>query len=204
MTAVVKPAPVRYTGPMRPFVLLALAAVLALPAGAEPKAPVLPNQGLEIVQRFGGMAKMVVSDTMEAKEPAATVIQDQESFQKFTALLPPTLTEVFKTSPAGPNPDPLAKTPKIDWSKYMLLVVFDNQSLSFPPNVNRVEIRDNTLVAVVEYPDTKFVETHPPDFGAYGAALVVRSEKSLQWSNPGHRAQEAQRESMMMFLPDAK
>jgi hypothetical protein len=189
---------------MRLLVCVLALALSAAPGFSEPKAPVLPNQGLEIVQRFGGMAKMVVSDTMESKEPAPLIIQDQDAFQKFTALLPPTLTEIFKTSPAGPNPDPLVKTPKIDWSRYMLLVVFDSQSLSFPPNINRVEVQNNQLVAVVEFPDTKFVETHPPDFGAYGAALVVRSDKTLQWSNPGHRAQEAQRESMMMFLPDAK
>jgi len=44
----------------------------------------------------------------------------------------------------------------------------------------------------------------PPEIGSYGAALVVRSDKQLDWSNPGHKAQEAQRQSMMMFLPKSE
>jgi len=167
---------------------------------AQAPGPVLPNQGLEIVQRFGGSAKMVVSDNMESKEPPPLLITDQASFEKFVALLP--LTEVSKTSVPGPNSDPLVKVPRFDWSRYMMLVIFDSQSLSFPPNVSRVEIQRNRLVAVVEYPDTKnLIEAKPPEIGSYGAALVVRSERPLEWNNPGHKAQEAQRQSMMMFLP---
>ena len=96
----------------------------------------------------------------------------------------------------------MIKGPLFDWSRFMLLVIFDSQSLSFPPNVSRVEIQDDKLVAVVEYPDTKnLIEAKPPEIGSYGAALVVRSDRPLVWNNPGRKAQEAQRQSMMMFLP---
>jgi hypothetical protein len=179
-----------------------LVVFLALPfaALAQTKAPVLPNQGLEIVQRFGGTAKMVVSDAMESKEPPPLLIQDQEAFEKFLTLLP--ATEISKSSIPSPNSDPLVKIPRFDWSRFMMLVVYDSQSLSFPPNVSRVELRGNNLVAVIEYPDTKnLFEAKPPEIGSYGAALVLRSDKPLVWQNPGHKAQEAQRQSMMMFLP---
>ena len=184
------------------FVILVLEVLLTvpLPAQAQPKPSQIPNQGLEIVQRFGGSAKMVVSEEMESKEPPPLLITDQASFEKFTALLP--TTEISKSSVPGPNPDPLVKGPRFDWSRLMLLVVFDSQSLSFPPNVSRVEVQGANLVAVVEYPDTKnLIEAKPPEIGSYGAALVVRSDKKLVWNNPGHKAQEAQRQSMMMFLP---
>lgn len=186
-------------GLLRSVVLLLLF-LLTLPLLAQSPAPVWPNQGLEIVQRFGGSARMVVSDEMEAKEPPPLLITDQAAFEKFTALLP--TTELSKSAVPGPNPDPLYKTPVFDWSRFMLLVIFDSQSLSFPPNISRVEVQEGALVAVVEYPDTKnLIEAKPPEVGAYGAALVVRSDKPLSWNNPGHRAQEAQRQSMMMFLP---
>ena len=185
------------------FTLAFTFAALSSPVSAQPKDRVLPNQGLEIVQRFGGSAKMVVSDNMESKEPPPLLITDQGAFEKFVSLLP--LTELSKTSVPAPNSDPLVKAPRFDWSRYMLLVVFDSQSLSFPPNVSRVEIQGNRLVAVVEYPDTKnLIEAKPPEIGSYGAALVVRSDKQLDWSNPGHKAQEAQRQSMMMFLPKSE
>jgi hypothetical protein len=188
---------------MRSFALFVVAVGLAGPVWSQAPAPVFPNQGLEIVQRFGGSAKMVVSDNMESKEPPPQLITDQASFEKFVSLLP--LTEVSKTSVPGPNSDPLVKVPRFDWTRYMLLVVFDSQSLSFPPNVSRVEVRGDRLVAVVEYPDTKnLIEAKPPEVGSYGAALVVRSDRGLEWSNPGHRAQEAQRQSMMMFLPKSE
>jgi len=185
-----------------PFLFL-LGVCLTVSAPAQAKVTVLPNQGLEIVQRFGGSAKMVVSDNLEAKEPPPILISDQGAFEKFLTLLPS--TDVSKTSVPGPNPDPLAKAPHFDWTKYMLLVVFDSQSLSFPPNVSRVEVRGDRLVAVVEYPDIKnLIEAKPPEIGSYGAALVVRSDRALEWANPGHRAQEAQRQSMMMFLPKSQ
>lgn len=184
---------------MRWLVLLVLS-TLALPVAAQAKTPVWPNQGLEIVQRFGGSARMVVSEEMEAKEPPPLLITDQAAFEKFITVLP--ATELSKSAIPGPNTDPLVKGPRFDWSRYMLLVVFDSQSLSFPPNVSRVEIRDGSLVAVVDYPDTKnLIEAKPPEVGSYGAALVVRSDQPLVWNNPGHKAQEAQRQSMMMFLP---
>jgi len=187
---------------MRILALLVLCTGLLVPLVAQPSGLNLPNQGLEIVQRFGGSAKMVVSDKLEAKDPPPMLITDQASFERFLALLPggdPT------KSTAGVNLDPLARAPRFDWSKYMLLVVFDSQSLSFPPNVSRVEIQEHRLVAVVDYPDTKnLIEAKPPEIGSYGAALVVRSDEPLEWNNPGHRAQEAQRQSMMMFLPKSE
>ena len=181
--------------------LLPLGLVLtALPLTAQPSGPVLPNQGLEIVQRFGGTAKMVVSENLESKEPSPLVIGDQAAFEQFLTLLP--ATEISKSSVPSPNSDPLVRGPRFDWSKFILLVVFDSQSLSFPPNVSRVEIRGDSLVAVVDYPDTKnLIEAKPPEIGSYGAALVVRADKPIVWNNPGHKAQEAQRQSMMMFLP---
>ena len=128
------------------------------------------------------------------------VITDQAAFEQFLGLLP--ATEISKSSVPSPNSDPLVKGPRFDWSKFLMLVVFDSQSLSFPPNVSRVEIRSDSLVAVVDYPDTKnLIEAKPPEIGSYGAALVVRGDKPLVWSNPGHKAQEAQRQSMMLFLP---
>lgn len=188
-----------YNAFMRPLVLLLLT-LASVPVVAQTKALILPNQGLEIVQRFGGTAKMVVSADMESKEPPPLLIADQETFEKFIALLP--TTEVSKASVPVANADLLVRSPRFDWNRYMLLVVFDSQSLSFPPNVSRVEIQGTNLVAVVEYPDTKnLIEAKPPEIGSYGAALVVRSAQPVVWNNPGHKAQEAQRQSMMMFLP---
>jgi len=185
---------------MRMLIPLVVLVALTTPLLAQTKAPIWPNQGLEIVQRFGGSARMVVSDLMEAKEPPPLLITDQGTFEKFVTLLP--ATELSKSAIPGPNSDPLVKGPRFDWSRFMLLVIFDSQSLSFPPNISRVEVQEGTLVAVVEYPDTKnLIEAKPPEIGSYGAALVVRNDQTLVWNNPGHRAQEAQRQSMMMFLP---
>jgi len=186
-----------------PLLLPLMLCGLLAPLAGQARTAALPNQGLEIVQRFGGSAKMVVSDNLESKEPPPLLITDQAAFEKFVTLLP--ATDVSKTGVPGPNPDPLYRVPHFDWTKYMLLVVFDSQSLSFPPNVSRVEIRADRLVAVVEYPDIKnLIEAKPPEIGSYGAALVVRSDRPLDWNNPGHRAQEAQRQSMMMFLPKSQ
>jgi hypothetical protein len=143
---------------------------------------------------------MLVSEELESKEPLPLLIANEADFEKFISQLP--ANDVTKDSGPVPNPDPLVKGPKFDWSRFMLLVVFDSQSLSFPPNINRVEIQGNSLVAYIEYPGTKnLVEAKPPEIGSYGAALVVRSDRPLTWNNPGRKAQEAQRQSMMMFLP---
>jgi hypothetical protein len=180
--------------------ILGVVLVLSCLSGAYSQSR-LPNQGLEIVERFGGPARMAAFAPVNSKDPLPLIISNQEDFEKFTALLPQ--TEVLKTQAPAPSSDPLVKNPRFDWSRYMLLVVFDSQSLSFPPNVSRVEIRGTNLVAVVDYPDTKnLIEAIPPGIGCYGAALVVRSDRALTWNNPGHKAQEAQRQSMMMFLPN--
>lgn len=184
---------------MRTAILLALGALAT--TGAMAQSSQLPNRGLEIVERFGGAAKMVVSADMESAEPPPFVIRDQESFEKFVALLP--LGEISKTSTSTTNTDPLVKSPRFDWSRYMLLVVFDSQSLSFPPNVSRVEVRGERLTAYVDYPDmSNLTEAKPPEYGSYGAALVSKSAFPVDWDNPGHRAQAAQQQSMMMFLPN--
>lgn len=195
-------SPFSTMGPMRFFLFLVLCAGPSLSAFAESDAPGLPNLGLEIVQRFGGSAKMLVSDRLEAKEPPPLLITDQASFERFLALLP---SDQGKTGGTDPSTDSLARVPRFDWSRYMLLVVFDSQTLSFPPNISQVGIRARRLVAVVDYPDVKnLIEAKPPEIGSYGAALVVRSDLPLEWSNPGHKAQEAQRQSMMMFLPKSE
>jgi hypothetical protein len=184
---------------MRFFLGVVLLA-LALPAVGQSRGPVLPNQGLEIVQRFGGIAKMVVSEELESKEPQPLLITSQTEFDRFASQLPS--MDIGKDSGPIPNADPLVKGPRFDWSRFMLLVVFDSQSLSFPPNINRVEVQGQNLVAYIEYPGTNnLVEAKPPEIGSYGAALVVRSDRPLTWNNPGRKAQEAQRQSMMMFLP---
>ncbi len=185
---------------MRRFFVAFVLTVLILPIHLFSQSR-LPNQGLEIVQRFGGPARMAAFEAPNSKDPLPLIIANQDDFEKFTALLPQ--NEVLKTQAPAPSSDPLVKNPRFDWSRYMLLVVFDSQSLSFPPNVSQVEIRGTNLVAVVDYPDTKnLIEAIPPGIGCYGAALVVRSDRTLTWNNPGHKAQEAQRQSMMMFLPN--
>ena len=161
----------------------------------------LPNQGLEVIQRFGGPAKMVVTAEMETAEPPPLLITTQAEFEQFLTLLP--TADVTSVSVAGPSRDPLRKAPRFDWSRYMLLVVFDSQSLAFPPNVNRVQVTADQLTAVVEYPDTKnLIEVKLPEIGSYGAALVTKNNLPLVWSNPGHRNTVQHRESMMMFLPE--
>ena len=179
--------------------------VLWLPLGAEsvPAIANLPNQGLEVLQRFGGPAKMEVSPSMESSEPAPLLITTQEDFQKFLAYLP--ASDVTRPTSPGPSRDPLLAGPRFEWTRYMLLVVFDSQSLAFPPNINRVEVSKSGLTAVVEYPDTSnFIEAKAPELGSYGAALVTRSVLPLEWSNPGHRTQVQHKESMMMFVPESQ
>ncbi|MEI8093916.1 MAG: hypothetical protein WCG80_06855 [Spirochaetales bacterium] len=177
--------------------------LLLFPLGAEsvPVIANLPNQGLEVIQRFGGPAKMEVSSAMESTEPAPLLITNQEDFLNFLAYLP--TADVTRPTNPGPSRDPLLAGPRFEWNRYMLLVVFDSQSLAFPPNINRVEVAKSGLTAVVEYPDTSnFIEAKAPELGSYGAALVTRSSLALQWSNPGHRTIAQHKESMMMFLPE--
>ena len=72
---------------MRLILFFVLAAVTLVPVVSQPKIA-LPNEGLEIVQRFGGTAKMVVSEELESKEPPPLLITDQAGFERFTSLLP--------------------------------------------------------------------------------------------------------------------
>ena len=174
---------------------------LGLTAEALSAAPKLPNQGLEIIQRFGGPAKMLVSSSMVPTEPASMLLTNQAEFEHFLSYLP--LLDVTRPTNPGPNKDLLLQRPRFDWSRYMMLVVFDSQSLAFPPNLNRIEVARGGLTAVVEYPDTaNFIEAKAPEIGSYGAALVTKSTLPLTWSNLGHRTTTAHKESMMMFLPD--
>ena len=187
---------------MKILIFLGLFVSLCGTAVAAQPLETLPNQGLAIIQRFGGIAKMTVLSNLESTEPAPLVIKTQEEFEKFVTLLPS--MEQTRTTPSA-NKDPLLQKPRFDWDRWMLLVVFDSQSLSFPPNVNRVVLFKKQITAVVEYPDTKnLIEAKPPEIGSYGAALVTKSDLPLQWINPGHHNAEAPKESMMMFLPDVK
>ena len=155
------------------------------------------------MHRYGGAVRLADTADLDSADPAPLIIMNQDDYNAFVIRLP--ANDVAKTGNSGANPDPLSHGVAFDWSRYMLLVVFDSQTLSFPPNVNRVEIQKGNLLAYVEYPDTKgMIEAIPRGYGAYGAALVLKNDLPLTWNNPGHKVQEARHHSMMMFLPNSQ
>ncbi len=157
-----------------------------------------PNQGLPVIERFTGPCKLEVTPDVEAKAPAPVVIRTQDDFEKFVSLLPS--QDIEKSGPTGPTHNPLALNPQIDWSRFMLLVVFDSQTLVFPPNISRVVLSNGKLLAYVEYPDTRdLIEGKPMSYGAYGAVLVAQSSLPVQWINPGPQNTIPKRVSPMIL-----
>ncbi|NNM53215.1 MAG: hypothetical protein HKM05_00650 [Spirochaetales bacterium] len=157
-----------------------------------------PNQGLAVIERFTGPCKLDVTTDVEAKAPDPMVIRSQADFEKFVALLPS--QDIDKNGPTGPTHNALALNPQIDWSHFMLLVVFDSQTLVFPPNISHVVVNANKLLAYVEYPDTRdLIEGKPMRYGAYGAALVAQSPLPVQWINPGPQNTIPKRVSPMIL-----
>lgn len=181
------------------LVFVVLFFILSSGLGAQQKAPE-PNQGLSVFTRYSGAYKLTVSEGSVNLDPQPLIIKNQQEFEAFVGHLPPLM--ITKTVPAPASRDPLVKLPRFDWDHLMMLVVFDSHSLSFPPNVARVEVRDNQLIAVVEYPDlVPMIEAKPLEIGSYGAALVQKSDLSIHWQLPEKRTLLKKPESPMMLLP---
>ena len=157
-----------------------------------------PNQGLFVLERFTGPYTIDSYPDQGSKSPDPLIIRSQEEFDNFVKFLPS--QDIEKNGPDGPTHDLLALKPQFDWKHLMLLVVFDSQTLVFPPNISHVEIVKGHLKSYVEYPDTQsLIENKPKSWGAYGAVLLARSDLPVDWINPGPQNTAPRRISPMIL-----
>lgn len=133
-----------------------------------------PERSLSLIQKYIGSAKMPTSNEMDSQEREPLVIRSQEEFLAFVALLPP--REFSKMGSPAPNKDPLLKKPFFDWDRMTMLVVFDPQTVSFPPRISQVTVKRDQVLVQVHFADNKdVIEAKPLDIGSYTAVLVEKT-----------------------------
>lgn len=183
----------------RSLLVFALAALVASALSAQ-TAPPPQVQSLAIVQRYVGPAKMpVVDDTASERDPL--VIRSQDEFAAFVQLLP--TREINKNKNPGPSRDSLVSLPRIDWNRLMMLVVFDVQTISFPPQIQKVDLVRDKVIVTLRYRDNKdVIETKELALGSYTAVLVMRSELPVVFTTTTTGRREGASAAVIPHTPD--
>jgi len=90
---------------------------------------------------------------------------------------------ISKTNPAPPSKDPLLKKPAIDFSKHVMLVAVQPDSMYVTPQIESLTVDKDTLLVHILDPDlgeTRFLN-QMQGIGTYLAVVVPKHKGPIQF-----------------------
>lgn len=146
-------------------ICLALLAMLG-PGQAKPPA----KEGPKVMRGFVLQGSHEpVADIL--KGPNSGVIETPEQLASFAACIPEHLPH--KKNPAPPNPDPLRKSFKLDFSREMMVIVVHHDTISAYPKFQGVEESGQVRVVKFDLPGRP-AESRPYGWGVYTAVILPK------------------------------
>lgn len=106
----------------------------------------------------------------------SVLIENETQMADFLATLPADLPS--KREPAPPNPDPLRKGHKIDFSKNVLAVVIHRDTISAYPTYQGLEATKGARVVKFDVPSPP-PEARPYGWGVYSAVVLPKAGDPL-------------------------
>jgi len=139
------------------------------------------DRELAIAQRFSGVCTVPVSfGPPPAGDQAGErlVVRNADAWQGLLDTIP--RDAVSKTNPPPKNDDPIL-TATIDWDKHMVIYVSRPGSLSAPPKIESVEVKDGAIHARYSLPEAS-VDAFPEGYGSYEAVVVPHTPGEMKFA----------------------
>lgn len=144
--------------------------------GAHAKQTAGPGPGknarvVEVIATYNGVCSMAPTNPKDAFGSMPNFpIYSQADFDNFVSRIPADLPSRNSTSPK--NNDPLLKTPGINFSKNMVLVLFNPDTLTAKPKVGSIREDAITMWVEVEKPANSPGEWCPKGMGTYTVVVI--------------------------------
>lgn len=138
-------------------------------------------------KRIGGGMVHLAMKSPRSPAPSGTgkvrtvrVLRDENSYKSFISGLP---KKTITKGPGKPNPDPLLKSPKVDFAKDMVVLV-EYDFMWSTPKVKRVHKKDGKLMIQAEFKMPEAIMQHAGGVGSYTAIVVPRSDLTPALETP--------------------
>ena len=134
----------------------------------------------------GGMVHLAVKSpgspapSGTGKVRTVRVLRDEKSYKSFISGLP---KKTITKGPGKPNPDPLLKSPNVDFTKDMVVLV-EYDFMWSTPKVKKVHEKDGKLWIQAEFKMPEAIMQHAGGVGSYTAIVVPRSDLTPALETP--------------------
>jgi hypothetical protein len=106
------------------------------------------------------------------------VIRDEQTFHRFIAYIPDKVMDFVPSPP--PSNDPLLQRPKIDFDKYMVLVIISHEPNCFIDlDIVGIELTSKAMKVLCRYSDPGPVVPKAISYGAYCAVVTRRFDGDI-------------------------
>ena len=150
------------------------------PASAIAKVPVITAYEGRI------HATVVAPDSGDIKRSRNLTIRNQADYEAFVARIPK--RTISKQNPSPPSHDPLLKKPFIDFSKHILLVAINPDSMYVAPQFESVLATNSSLLVNIidPHPGETTFSSQPEGIGSYRALVIRKRNGSVEFQRqPG-------------------
>ncbi|WP_372367781.1 hypothetical protein [Candidatus Uabimicrobium sp. HlEnr_7] len=125
----------------------------------------------KIENTFHGFYNKPRNINFEPVVPKPRVIKGKVALSSFTRMI--VANKISKTSPAVASSDPLLKKSTIDFSKHMLLVMFNGEPMKDNPKVLNIKTSKEMVVSY-ELSNKLTIASYPNDVAKYTAVVVEK------------------------------
>lgn len=133
-----------------------------------------------VEKTFHGFYNKPRNMQFEVVTPKPRVVKSVADLKSFQNLI--VASEISKTSPAKPSSDPLLNTSQIDFSKHMLLVMFNSDAMAGKALVKSIEVKDKAMIVHYAFATEFEIGSYPIDVAKYTAVLVPRFDGEVQFA----------------------
>ena len=116
----------------------------------------------------------------EVVTPQPRAVKSEADLKSFQRLI--VANQISKTSPAKPSSDKLLNKPQIDFSKHMLLVMFNKDAMMGKALFKSIEIKDKVMIVHYTFAAGFEIGSYPVDVAKYTAVLVPRFAGEVQFA----------------------
>jgi hypothetical protein len=133
------------------------------------------TQGL--ARRFDFIQAPPIDDLIRFNKEEC-VIRDEQTFHRFIAYIPDKVMDFVPSPP--PSNDPLLQRPKIDFDKYMVLVIISHEPNCFIDlDIVGIELTSKAMKVLCRYSDPGPVVPKAISYGAYCAVVTRRFDGDI-------------------------
>ncbi|BBM84411.1 hypothetical protein [Candidatus Uabimicrobium amorphum] len=132
-----------------------------------------------VEKTFHGFYNKPRNMQFEVVVPKPRVVKSAEDLKSFQGLI--VANKISKTSPAKPSDDRLLSKASVDFTKHMLLVMFNDEAMAGKAVVKSIKVKDKSMVVNYGFAAEFVIGSYPTDVAKYTAVLVSRFDGEVRF-----------------------